>query len=131
MLDYLIQPLRQTLDFRGRARRREYLGFVLWQLAILAGVLNILSLFPHDGDGLELAMSAMFGQALIFALPMLALQVRRLHDQGSTGWWILVGFLPYVGAGWLVWLMLARGTPGDNRYGADPRSVEWDAALFE
>jgi uncharacterized membrane protein YhaH (DUF805 family) len=131
MLDYLVEPLRRTLDFRGRARRRDYLGFVLWQLAILALALNILSLLPHGRDGFELAMMAMLVQALVFGLPMLALQVRRLHDQGSRGWWLLVGFLPYIGAGWLVWLMLARGTPGDNRYGEDPRRVELDAALFD
>jgi uncharacterized membrane protein YhaH (DUF805 family) len=131
MLDYLVQPLRQTLDFRGRARRRDYWAFVLWQLAILAGVLNILSLFPHGRDGMELVISTMLVQALIFALPTLALQVRRLHDQGSSGWWLLVGFLPYIGAGWMIWLMLAGGTPGDNRYGEDPRRVELDAALFD
>lgn len=131
MLDYLIQPLRQTFNFRGRARRGEYWGFVLWQLAILAGALNILSLFPYDGDGMWLVIGTVMVQALIFALPIFSLQVRRLHDQGSSAWWLLVGFVPYIGAGWMFWLMVARGQPGDNRYGEDPRRVEWDAALFE
>ncbi len=131
MLDYLVQPLRRTFDFRGRARRRDYWGFVLWQLAILAGALNILSLFPRSGDGMALVMLTMLVQALVFGLPTLALQVRRLHDQGSSGWWLVVGFLPYIGPGWMIWLMLARGQPGDNRYGEDPRRVELDAALFD
>lgn len=131
MLDYLIQPLRHTFNFRGRARRGEYWGFVLWQLAILAAALNIMSLIPHGMDGMALVIWTGFAQGAVFGLPLLALQVRRLHDQGCSAWWLLVGFVPYIGAGWMFWLMVARGQPGDNRYGEDPRRVEWDAALFE
>jgi len=131
MFDSLIKPLRQTFDFRTRARRSEYWGFVVWQVAILAIVLNIISLIPHGGDGEGWAISTMLLQALVFALPMLSLQVRRLHDQNTPGWMLLVGFIPYIGAGWVFWLMVAPGTRGENRYGEDPRRLTLDAALFE
>lgn len=131
MLDYLIQPLRRSLDFRGRARRSEYWGFMLWQLALLAAALNLLTLVPPGNHGSDVFIWGVIVHAVIFALPTLAAQVRRLHDQGSSGWWVLVGLLPYLGAGWLFWLMVARGTPGGNRYGPDPRSPGFDEALFE
>lgn len=131
MLDALIQPLRRTFDFRGRARRSEYWGFMLWQLALLAAVLNLITLIPPGNHGSDVFISTVLAHAAIFALPTLSAQVRRLHDQGSSGWWVLVGLLPYLGVGWLFWLMVASGTPGSNRYGADPRSPAFDGALFE
>jgi uncharacterized membrane protein YhaH (DUF805 family) len=132
MIDSLLLPLRRTFDYRGRARRSEYWAFVLWQLAIMAVVLNLASFVVSQGtDGMEVVIWTGLVQAGVFALPMLALQVRRLHDQGMSGWWLLVGLVPYIGAGWLFWLMVARGTPGANHYGEDPRRLELDAALFE
>ncbi len=126
----LLQPLRDTFDYRGRARRSEYWAFVLWQLAILAAAVNVMTLVPHGMKGMDVVIWAGLVQAAVFALPTLSLQVRRLHDQGSSGWWLLIGFLPYIGAGWMFWLMVARGTPGANRYGDDPRRPGVDASLF-
>ena len=48
----------------------------------------------------------------------LALYIKRLHDIGRSGWWVLVGFIPYVGSLiLLVWLGLAAGNVGENEYG--------------
>jgi uncharacterized membrane protein YhaH (DUF805 family) len=131
MFASLIEPLRRTLDFSGRARRSAYWGFILWQLGFLAAAFNLLSLLP-DGPMRESLVLGVLGLwLLVFALPTLALQVRRVHDHDTPGWMLLVMFLPYLGAGWMLWLMLAGGTPGPNRYGADPRAIAFDAALFE
>lgn len=131
MFDSLVQPLRRTLDFRGRARRSEYWAFILWQLALLAAGLNLLALLPDGSLRESLVLAGLGLYVLVFGLPTLALQVRRLHDQGSPGWWIFIGFLPYIGVGWLFWMMVAGGTPGPNRYGEDPRAIDLDAALFD
>lgn len=131
MFASLVQPLRRSLDFRGRARRGEYWGFILWQFGFLAAAFNLLTLLP-DGplrENLVLAVLALW--MLVFGLPTLALQVRRVHDHNTSGWMLTVMFLPYLGVGWFLWLMLAGGTPGANRYGEDPRAVAIDAALFE
>ena len=131
LLPSLVQPLRRTLDFRGRARRSEYWAFVLWQLAYLAVGFNLLALLP-DGPVRENFVLGVLGLwTLIFGLPTIALQVRRLHDQNTAGWMLFVVFLPYVGAGWLLWMMCAAGTAGASRYGEDPRAILFDAALFE
>jgi len=60
---------------------------------------------------------------LIIALfwPSLAVQAKRWHDQDRSAWWILIGFIPFVGA--IVALVMCgfiAGTPGPNRFGEGP-----------
>jgi uncharacterized membrane protein YhaH (DUF805 family) len=133
MLDLLIQPFRQIFDFKGRARRTEYWAFILWQLAFLALVVNLLALTPLAGrrSGDEAVVWIALGWIAVFGLPTAALQVRRLHDHDTNGWMLLVMFLPYIGAGWLFWMMVAKGSFGPNRFGEDPRQAGWDYAIFE
>lgn len=131
LVQSLVQPLRRTFDFRGRARRSEYWAFILWQLGYLAAGFNLLALLPDGPVRENLVLGVLGLWTLIFGLPTLALQVRRLHDQNTAGWMLFVMFLPYIGAGWLLWMMCAAGTAGPNRYGEDPRAVLFDAALFE
>ena len=67
----------------------------------------------------------MVGLLVIFALatiiPSLAVQVRRFHDQDKSGWFVLLGLIPYAGGLILFIFMLLEGTRGPNQYGADPR----------
>ncbi len=51
---------------------------------------------------------------LIFGL---ALAVRRLHDIDRSGWWLLIGFIPFVGGIVLLVFSLLPGTRGPNRFG--------------
>ena len=53
-------------------------------------------------------------------MPNLSKSIRRLHDTGRTGWWILIGLIPLIG--WIVLLIfyLEKGDPGDNEYGPPP-----------
>jgi uncharacterized membrane protein YhaH (DUF805 family) len=131
MFASLVQPLRRTLDFKGRARRSEYWGFILWQLGYLAAAFNLLTLLPEGPVRENLVLGVLAIWVLVFGLATLALQVRRVHDHETSGWMLFVMFLPYLGVGWLLWLMMAGGTPGPNRYGDDPRAIVFDAALFE
>jgi uncharacterized membrane protein YhaH (DUF805 family) len=57
----------------------------------------------------------------------LAIQIKRWHDLGKTGWWALVNLIPVIG--WLIALIelgFVKGTAGPNRFGEDPllRAVE-------
>jgi uncharacterized membrane protein YhaH (DUF805 family) len=60
---------------------------------------------------------------LALLLPNLAVGIRRLHDTGRSGWWILIGVIPIIG--WLVLLFwyVSKGTDGDNRFGPDPKKA--------
>jgi uncharacterized membrane protein YhaH (DUF805 family) len=67
---------------------------------------------------------------LVTFIPNLAVIVRRMHDQDKSGWWFLVGFIPFIGGIWLLILYLTDGTPGPNRYGPDPKGRGASAAPF-
>ena len=82
----------------------------------------------------ELVMQAIMGSLGIPALllgiwwlatliPNRAVAVRRMHDQDKSGWWILIGFVPFIGGIWLLILYLIGGTPGPNRFGPDPKGA--------
>lgn len=55
-------------------------------------------------------------------VPLLAVEVRRFHDQNRSGWFVLLNLIPYVGVIIVFVMMLLEGTQGDNRFGPDPRT---------
>ncbi|GAA4409577.1 DUF805 domain-containing protein [Quisquiliibacterium transsilvanicum] len=64
-------------------------------------------------------LSGLFVLAML--LPSLAVSVRRLHDIGRSGWWLLVSFIPLIGAIVLLVFALRDGDAGDNAYGPNPK----------
>ena len=90
--------LKHYIDFKGRARRKEYWSFVLFAVIIIilvgivAGVLdNVLGL----SGTLTAALVTIVDLGLI--LPSISVLVRRLHDIGKSGWWFWVSLIPVVG----------------------------------
>ena len=59
---------------------------------------------------------------LLHFLPSLSVVVRRLHDVGKTGWFYLIILIPFVGAIWMLVLLVSNGDVGENKYGADPKA---------
>ena len=57
---------------------------------------------------------------LAVLIPSLAVGVRRLHDTGKSGWYILIGLIPCVGGLILLVFFVTQGDMGDNEYGPDP-----------
>ncbi|MCP3753765.1 DUF805 domain-containing protein [Streptomyces sp. TBY4] len=115
-MHYFTDVVKKYADFSGRARRQEYWMYTLIYIALLIVVLIVdfsLSTYP--------LLYTLLGLGLF--LPSLAVGVRRLHDQGKSGWWILVGFIPLVGWIWAIVLMATEGTPGPNEYGPSPKAV--------
>jgi uncharacterized membrane protein YhaH (DUF805 family) len=130
MIALMFQPFRRMFDFRGRARRTEYWLFVLLQLAVfVAAFVAGSNVLPKD-DKFESLLGLPLLHVAVFGLPMLALQVRRLHDSDKSGWWVLVSLVPYIGLGWILWLMVQPGSWGPNRFADDPRRM-WEGDLFD
>lgn len=101
--------------FAGRAARSEYWYWTLFAILVGAVAAILDAAFFPDLDARPLHSLA----SLALFLPGLAVSVRRLHDIDRTGWWMLI-VLTVIGLILLlVWFCL-RGTPGPNRYGADP-----------
>ena len=97
-------------NFSDRAARSEYWW---WQLFVLLWswipILNLVLL-------------------LIFFIPSLAVAVRRLHDTGRSGWWILLGLIPIIGAIVLLIFYLTDSQVGTNQFGPNPKGIEPQAA---
>jgi uncharacterized membrane protein YhaH (DUF805 family) len=126
-MEWMIMPLRRYADFSGRSRRKEYWMFVLFQILVLVPLMLVaIALDGTSGDasdpfsgGLTLAVLGIY--FLVFLIPGLAVQVRRFHDQDKSGWFILLGFIPYIGGLILLVFMCLPGTRGPNRFGPDPK----------
>ncbi len=121
-MSWYIAVLKKYGIFGGRARRKEYWMFVLFNIifAIVAMILdNVLGLAnERTGYGIIYTL-----YALAVLLPGLAVTVRRLHDIGKSGWWIFITLIPFIGAIWLLVLLATDSQPSDNQYGPNPKTV--------
>jgi uncharacterized membrane protein YhaH (DUF805 family) len=61
--------------------------------------------------------------SLAVLVPSIAVGVRRMHDIGKSGWWLLISLIPLIGAIWLIVLLATEGNQGSNQYGADPKGA--------
>ena len=107
------------VNFQGRARRSEYWWFYLFYI-IVAVVLQVLTATVSETLGGVLYLLFVLGTFL----PMLAVAVRRLHDTGKSGWWILLALIPIVGAIVLIIFYVGDSQPGANKYGPNPKGVD-------
>jgi uncharacterized membrane protein YhaH (DUF805 family) len=112
-------------NFKGRARRSEYwfiqLFLVLTNLAVAA-----IDLALMDGDVDRFIANGGGGiVGLIWILativPALAVLIRRLHDTSRSGWWALIGLLPFAGAIVLLVFTVEDSTKDANTYGKSPK----------
>jgi uncharacterized membrane protein YhaH (DUF805 family) len=103
------------VNFAGRAIRSEYWYWVLFVIIamIVTSIIDVVL-------GIRL-FEPIFALAVL--LPGIAVGVRRLHDLDRSGWWLLLGFIPLIGAIVLIVWFVGRGTPGPNRFGPDPLGV--------
>ncbi len=124
---YFVDTLkRRYADFKGRASRSEYWYFVLFCI-IIAIILSIIdSIFGfHPAEGSRAGgLGSLF--SIITIIPSLALAIRRLHDIGKSGWWILVGVIPvinFIGAFVLIFYFTRDSEAGTNEYGNNPKGM--------
>jgi uncharacterized membrane protein YhaH (DUF805 family) len=122
--EYYVKVIKNYANFKGRARRKEYWGFCLFNfiiaiaLAFLGGLIS--GVFGDEEGTLGTVLYYLY--ALAVCAPSLAVLVRRLHDVGKTGWlWLLmftiVGVIPV-----LIWLC-TDSQYGENKYGCNPKEA--------
>ena len=111
---WYFQALKKYAVFGGRAQRKEYwyfslsnllIGFVLRCIDIATGIVGLLGLTF----------------ALVVFLPGLAVSVRRLHDTGHTGWWVLLNLFPFGGSILFLAFMIRDSVQSNNQYGSNPK----------
>jgi uncharacterized membrane protein YhaH (DUF805 family)/Tfp pilus assembly major pilin PilA len=115
-MNWYLAALRNYATFSGRARRREYWYFVLFNSLIAVGIAAVDALTDFK------LPSAIYNIAMF--IPSIAVFFRRLHDTGRSGWWWLIGLVPVVG--WIVILifLVQDSQAGDNRFGPNPKGGE-------
>ncbi|MDC1186559.1 DUF805 domain-containing protein [Crocinitomicaceae bacterium] len=107
-MNYYLKVLQNYATFSGRARRSEYWYFVLFNM-IISVVLGIV------GGMIGVSMlSNIYSYAVL--LPSIAVGVRRMHDVGKSGWFLLIPIYNLI-------LACTDGIKGENEYGADPKAT--------
>ena len=113
--------LNKYATFSGRARRSEYWWWYLFVtiVFVVAGILDqAIGLTYSDltvGGGWIATIAG-----IVFLIPNLAVGVRRLHDTGRTGWWLLIGLVPVIGFVVLLYFFVLD-SENDNQYGPYPK----------
>ena len=110
--------------FTGRSRRTEYWTFTLINLAI-AIILSVLGAILGSIAGILGSIVSIISMlfSLVMLLPGIAVAIRRLHDTGRSGWWLLIALIPFVGALILIYFLVLDSQPGSNQYGANPKEA--------
>lgn len=119
-MNWYLDVLKKYAVFGGRARRKEYWFFALFNVIatiILAFVDSALGTFNMETGVGILGMI----YALAVLLPAIGVAIRRLHDTGRSGWWLLLAFLPLIGAIVLIIFFVMDSSPGENEYGTNPK----------
>ena len=105
--------------FKGRSSRKEYIiKILLYTLILVLGIYT----FDKCTDPNVFTVTYVLFIDIISAILLIEyffLAVRRLHDLNSSGWYVLITFLPF-GQLLILWLMFKKGTAGANNYGDEP-----------
>ena len=108
MIEYYLKALKNYVGFDRRSRRSEFWYFALINVAIYVG-LNLI------GGMVNITfLGGIYYLAVL--LPSIAVAIRRMHDVGKSGWFILIPIYNII-------LFATPGVQGDNEYGADPKAA--------
>ena len=119
-MNWYVDVLKKYAVFEGRARRQEYWMFFLFNV-IIGFVLGLVDGFA----GLTIGESGagMLGSIYSLAVlcPGIAVAIRRLHDTGRSGFWLLITFVPCIGVIVLLVFLIQDSEPNANQHGPNPK----------
>lgn len=126
MIDSYIKMWKNGYDFKGRSRRRDYWEAILLHI-IIASILIPIALVTHTYQFIFSLLDFIFSllnliaylYCLLPCVPILSLNVRRLHDTGKSGWWLLLLLMPTIG--WVILLLwMCEKSKPKNQWGDNP-----------
>lgn len=115
LMQWYLKVLKDYVAFTGRARRKEYWMFILFNF-----IVSIVLSLVENMIGITQVLTGIYSLAVL--LPSLGVTVRRLHDTGRSGWWILIGLIPLIGTIVLI-VFMCQDSQEDNQYGANPKAA--------
>jgi uncharacterized membrane protein YhaH (DUF805 family) len=131
----VILSFRNFTNFKTRSSRSEYWFFVLFQV-IIYSVFSLIFLvieaaYSSSGYTLQtrdvLAMIVFILMGVFWVamlLPTLSLMVRRLHDSGSSAWYLLLSLIPYLGGLIMLIFFSSKSESRENKYGEIPNTIK-------
>jgi uncharacterized membrane protein YhaH (DUF805 family) len=144
-MNWYLAVLKKYAVFDGRAQRMEFWVFHLINLLICATYLFFHKVtfsaitsyafsdgaFPIAGTSVEitrgfvefLLLFPLLLFLLMIVIPSFAVTVRRLHDTGRSGGWVLISVVPYIGYIVLLVVLISNSQPGANEYGPNPKDT--------
>jgi uncharacterized membrane protein YhaH (DUF805 family) len=113
-MNWYLEVFKKYAVFSGRARRKEYWMFFLFNIIVAFAIGIVIGIFRGAFHINLSILSSLYSLAIL--IPSTAVGVRRMHDTNHSGWWLIV---PIAG---LIFLFL-NGQPSNNRFGLDPKAV--------
>ena len=121
-MNWYLEVLKKYAVFNGRARRKEYWYFFLFNIIIQIVIMIVGgatgSLSPDAGMGL---LGGIYMLAVL--IPSIAVGVRRLHDINRSGWWLLISLIPLIGVIVLIVFLASDSKPERNQYGENSKQA--------
>ena len=114
-MNWYLDVLKKYAVFSGRAHRTEFWMFALFNF-IISFVLGLI----QGVIGIGSALSGIYTLAIL--VPSIAVSARRLHDTGRSGWWQLIGLIPFIGFIVLI-VFFVQDSKADNQFGANPKAA--------
>jgi len=112
-MSWYLKALKQYVDFGGRARRKEF-----WFYTLFNFIFALVFLLIDNALGSSPILYVIY--VLGTLLPSLAVAVRRLHDTGRSGLWLFIILIPLVGALVLIVFYVLESQPNSNKWGHPP-----------
>ncbi len=117
--EYWLDGWKNYVNFNGRARRKAYWSFTLGNVIITIILGIILGILFSADSSISAGISGLWSLAQI--LPGIGIGVRRFHDLGKPGWWLLLVIIPVIGWLALLYFFVQNSQPGSNEYGPNPK----------
>ena len=115
MVDWYVKVLKDYAVFSGRARRAEY-----WYFALVHVIIScVLGAIGYVVASLSFIASL---YALAILIPSIAAAIRRFHDTGRSGWFLLLAFVPVIGTIVVIIFLAQDSQPEENQYGPNPKA---------
>jgi uncharacterized membrane protein YhaH (DUF805 family) len=120
LMEWYLKVLRMYAEFNGRARRKEFWMFFVFNLlfSFCAMAIDNLTGYTYSNSGTGLIYSL---YSLFVFIPGLAVWVRRLHDTGRSAWAILMILVPFVGWVFMIIWLSSDSEKSTNEYGPNPK----------
>lgn len=116
-MNWYISVIKKYAVFNGRARRKEYWMFFLFNILISIGIGFVTGFIGGVlGIGTSISDPAAIIYSLAILIPSIAVAIRRLHDIGRSGWWILLPIVNFI-------FLCLDSQSSENEYGLNPKNA--------